>query len=81
MTQPKIVMYTRPNCPDVARAAYALRQLGVTWEEVDIDADPDAKRQVIAWTGREVTPTLWIGNTMLVEPEATEIADALAKVS
>lgn len=81
MTQPKIVMYTRPDCPDVERARYALRQLGVTWDEVDIEADPDAKEQVIAWTGREVTPTLWIGKTMLVEPEATEIAKALAKAA
>lgn len=79
MSQPKIVMYTRPDCPDVARASYYLRQHGVTWDEVDIEADDDAKQQVVAWTGREVTPTLWIGDTMLVEPEEAEIANALAK--
>ncbi len=60
-----------------ARAAYYLRQRGLTWDEVDIEADDDAKRQVIAWTGREVTPTLWIGDTMLVEPDADEIDAAL----
>ena len=79
MSQPKIVMYTRPGCPDVARAAYYLKQRGLTWDAVDIEADEDAKRQVVAWTGRAVTPTLWIGDTMLVEPDAAEIDAALAK--
>lgn len=78
MSQPKIVMYTRPGCPDVARASYYLRHQGLTWDEVDIEADEDAKRQVIAWTGREVTPTLWIGQTMLTEPDEAEIEAALA---
>lgn len=79
MSQPKIVMYTRPGCPDVARAAYYLQQRGLTWDEVDIEEDEDAKNQVIAWTGRPVTPTLWIGDTMLVEPDAQEIDAALGK--
>ncbi len=38
MSQPKIIMYTRPGCPDVARAAYYLRQRGLTWDEMDIEA-------------------------------------------
>lgn len=79
MSQPKIVMYSRPDCPDVARAAYLLRQRSLTWDEVDIEEDEDARQQVIAWTGREVTPTLWIGRTMLVEPDAEAIDAALAK--
>lgn len=81
MSQPKIVMYTRPGCTDVARASYYLRQQGVSWDEVDIEEDADAKKQVVAWTGREATPTLWIGDTMLVEPDEHEIAAALAKAA
>ena len=79
MSQPKIVMYARPGCPDVARASYYLRERGLTWDEIDIEEDEDAKRQVIAWTGRAATPTLWIGKTMLVEPDADEVDEALAK--
>ena len=81
MSQPKIVMYTRPGCPDVARAAYFLRQRGLAWEDIDIAAAPDAKQKVVAWTGREVTPTLWIGDTMLIEPGEEEIDDALAEAA
>ncbi len=79
MSQPKITMYTRPGCPDVGRAAYFLRQRGMTWDEVDITEDEAARKQVIEWTGREVTPTVWIGDTMLTEPDGAEIDAALAK--
>ena len=78
---PKIVMYSRPGCPDVARASYYLRQHGLDWDEINIDADPDAEAQVIAWVGRAATPTLWIGETMLVEPDSAKIDAALAKTA
>ncbi len=81
MSQPKIVMYARPGCPDVARASYYLRERGLTWDEIDIEQDEDAKHQVIAWVGRAATPTLWIGKTMLVEPDAEEIDEALVKAA
>jgi glutaredoxin len=81
ISQPKIVMYTRPGCPDVARASFYLRQRGLAWEEHDITEDEDARRQVVAWTGREVTPTLWIGDAMLTEPDAADIDAALAQAA
>ncbi len=81
MSQPKITMYSRPGCPDVARASYFLRQRGLSWEEINIDADPDAEAPVIAWVGRAATPTLWVGETMLVEPDGAEIDAALAKAA
>ncbi len=81
MNPTKLTMYTRPGCPDVARASYFLRQRGITWDEINIEEDQDARRQVIAWTGRAATPTLWIGDTLLVEPDAQEIDDALAKAA
>jgi glutaredoxin len=76
---PKLTMYTRPGCPDVARASYLLRERGITWDEIDIEQDQGTRRQVIAWAGRAATPTLWIGDTLLVEPDAQKIDDALAK--
>ena len=81
MNPPKITMYTRPGCPDAARASYYLRQRGLTWDEIDITEDDAARKQVVAWTGREVTPTLWIGDTMLTEPDDKEIDAALASGS
>ena len=79
MSQPKITMYTRPGCPDVARASFYLRQRGLAWDEIDIEADADARNRVVAWTGRAVTPTIWIGDIMLTEPDSAEIDAALAQ--
>jgi glutaredoxin len=72
-------MYVRPGCPDVAFAREYLGEKGVDWKEIDIEQDPQAKQQVIDWNGgRAATPTLWIGDTMLVEPDADEIDEALS---
>ena len=76
----KITMYVRPGCPDVARARRDLTQRGQQWDEVDIDSDTAAEAKVREWTGRAATPTLWIGETLLVEPDASEIDAALAKI-
>lgn len=79
MTMPKITMYVRPGCSDVARARALLGQRGLEWDEVDIERNPDALARVKEWNGgRAATPTLWIGETMLVEPGAPEIDDALS---
>ena len=80
MNLPKITMYVRPGCSDVALARAVLRQRGVAWDEADIEQDPDALARVKEWNGgRAPTPTLWIGETMLVEPGAQEINDTLTQ--
>ncbi len=77
---PTITMYTRPGCSDVARARAYLTQRGLHWTEIDIEADLAACQQVMDWNGgRAATPTLWIGDTMLTEPDAAEIDAALAQ--
>ena len=72
-------MYVRRNCGDVDYARRVLADRELDWTEVDIDRDADGLRKVIEWNdGRSPTPTLWIGDTMLVEPSAEEIDEALA---
>lgn len=78
MKLPKITMYVRPGCSDVALARAVLRQRHVAWDEIDIEQDSEALKRVKEWNGgRAATPTLWIGETMLVEPDANEIIDTL----
>jgi glutaredoxin len=82
MSQPEIVMYVRRNCGDVDYARRVLADRELDWTEVDIDRDADGLKKVIEWnggTGRSPTPTVWIGNTMLVEPDEDDIDEALAK--
>ncbi len=80
MADAKITMYVRPGCPDVARARILMQQRGLVWDEVDIEADSKACRQVEEWNnGRAITPTLWIGDTLLSEPNAAQIDAALSQ--
>jgi len=81
VNQPKITLYTRPGCPDSAKSIAHMKELGLTWEEFNIDTDKEAEAQVVGWTGRAVTPTIWIGNVMLTEPEDAEIDAALASAN
>ena len=78
MSQPKITMYTRPGCSDSARTTEDLQERGLTWTEINIDEDKEANDKVVGWVGRAATPTLFIGDTMLVEPFAPELDAALA---
>lgn len=75
---PEIIMYARERfCPDVTRARIRLERLGLEWTEHDVEAEPERKQEMMALTGRANVPTLVIGNTILIEPSAREIDQAL----
>ncbi len=78
---PEIIMYARERfCPDVTRARLRLERLGVEWTEYDVEADDERKQEMMQLTGRPNVPTLVIGNTILIEPSAKEIDQALEGV-
>lgn len=78
---PEIIMYARERfCPDVTRARIRLERLGVEWTEYDVEADDERKQEMMQLTGRANVPTLVIGNTILIEPSAKEIDQALEGV-
>jgi glutaredoxin len=79
MTEPKeIVMYARERfCPDVTRARTRLTELGIPWQEFDVESDPNAAEANQRLTGRSNVPTLVIGDRILVEPSRSQIDEAL----
>lgn len=75
---PEIIMYARERfCPDVTRARIRLERLGLEWTEYDVESDAERKQEMMQLTGRSNVPTLVIGNTILIEPSAKEIDQAL----
>lgn len=73
-----ITMYARTRfCPDVYRARTRLTELGLTWDELDVEADASAAARMRALTGRGNVPTLLIGDRVLVEPSVQEIDEAV----
>jgi glutaredoxin len=74
----EIVMYARERfCPDVTRTRLRLTDLGLTWTEFDVEADPAARDAAFKVSGRSNVPTLVIGDQVLVEPSNAELDRAL----
>jgi glutaredoxin 3 len=62
-TNPKVVMYATGWCPYCTRARELLKRKGVDLEEIDVDARPEARTEMMARTGRRTVPQIFIGAT------------------
>lgn len=75
---PAIKLYGANWCPDTRAARNFLESLGVAYQYIDIDRNRQAAEWVRAHGGgRQVTPTLDIQGTVLVNPPAPRLEDAL----
>jgi glutaredoxin 3 len=85
MSDPKVVMYTTGWCPYCLRARELLKSKGVAIEEIDVDARPEARTEMMARSGRRTVPQIFIGETHvggcddLHELEASGRLDTLLK--
>lgn len=59
----KVVMYSTNWCPYCARARQLLEGKGATVEEIDIDAAPATRAEMISRSGRRTVPQIFIGET------------------
>ena len=59
---PSIVMYTKPDCPYCDSAKRLLAAKGQTWQEIDIEAEPARRREMIERSRRSTVPQIWIGD-------------------
>jgi glutaredoxin 3 len=62
MSARKVVMYTTGWCPYCARARALLDAKGVPVEEIDVEAAPDARREMLTRSGRNTVPQIFIGD-------------------
>ena len=85
MSDPRVVMYTTGWCPYCLRARELLKSKGVAIEEIDVDARPEARTEMMARSGRRTVPQIFIGETHvggcddLHELEASGRLDTLLK--
>ena len=59
---PLIVMYTTPGCPYCMMAKHLLTDKGQTWQEIDVQADPGRRAEMMERSGRTSVPQIWIGD-------------------
>lgn len=64
MSPPKVVMYATSWCPHCERARRRLREKGIAFEEIDIEARPEARAEMIERSGgRRTVPQVFVGET------------------
>lgn len=57
----EITIYTKQFCPYCAGAKTLLKSKGQTWEEIDVEADPKAREEMIKKSGgRMSVPQIFI---------------------
>lgn len=57
-----VQIYTKTGCPYCGRAKALLEQKGVAYDEREISADPDARREMLGRAnGRTTVPQIFIG--------------------
>jgi glutaredoxin 3 len=62
MSTPKIVMYSTGWCPYCSRARELLESKGIDFEEIDVEARPEARTEMMARSGgRRTVPQIFIG--------------------
>jgi glutaredoxin 3 len=61
MAAVQVVMYATSWCPYCARARALLASKGVAVREIDIDAEPSERAEMIRRSGRRTVPQIFIG--------------------
>jgi glutaredoxin 3 len=63
MAVAKVEIYTTGWCPYCARARQLLVAKGVALEEIDVEARPGAREEMVARSGRRTVPQIFINQT------------------
>lgn len=61
MNSPPVVMYCKSWCPYCHSARALLTAKGVSIEEIDIEAQPEQRREMIRRSGQSTVPQVFIG--------------------
>ncbi len=73
----KIKIYTTSHCPYCVKAKEFLRNKGVKYKEIDVEANKDAALEMVELSGQSGVPVLEIGDTIIVGFDEDEIENAL----
>jgi glutaredoxin 3 len=73
-------MYVTLWCPYCARAKSLLESKGVVFTEIDIEAEPGARSEMLARSGRSCVPQIFIGGTHVGGSEELHELDAAGRL-
>ena len=56
----EIVMYSKSWCPYCRMAKRLLSEKGQEWQEIDVEEQPERRREMVERSGRTTVPQIWI---------------------
>ena len=62
MSQSTVTIYLTNWCPYCRRAKGLLADKNIPWEEINIDADPALRQEMVARSNRKTVPQIFIGD-------------------
>jgi glutaredoxin 3 len=65
MAPPKVLVYTKRNCPYCVRAKRLLERKGVPYEEIDVEGNDDLRVWLVETTGQRTVPQVFAGERPL----------------
>jgi glutaredoxin 3 len=76
-TSAPVVMYARSWCPYCERARALLKSKGAAWQEIDIEAQPGLREDMIRRSGGQYTvPQIFIGEHHVGGSDELQALDA-----
>jgi mycoredoxin len=73
-----VIAYVTNWCPDCTRSRRVLQQMGVKFQEIDIESVKGAEQEMRSRNGGSgKVPTILIDDIVLIEPTDNELRDAL----
>jgi glutaredoxin len=76
-----VILYTQPSCYSCTAAKQCLSTQNVGYEEPDVRTDPEFLQELLEDLGSSTTPTLVIGETVIVAFDREKIQSALRESS
>jgi len=61
MVAPEVVVFLKPWCPYCGTARALLQSKNVSFQEIDIEAQPEQREEMIRRSGRRTVPQIFIG--------------------
>lgn len=58
-----VLMYSKSWCPYCQQARALLQRKGIAFREIDIEAQPDKRAEMIARSQRTTVPQIFVGST------------------
>ena len=77
--QPKVVLFTQPDCPPCHVVKEFLSERGIVFEERDVTRDPSAAQDLLEKHKSHSTPTLLIADEVMIGFDPDRLDQLLEK--